>query len=77
MQVISSAAASGHYMLHSCLRKSLEKTQDAGEAHVMAMRTMMTMRIAPNLPRSATAAAGGTKPARTLIQMESDMGRDC
>ena len=45
--------------------------KNAREAHVMAMRMMMTMRMAPNLPRSATAAAGGTKPACTLTQMET------
>ena len=72
MHVISSAAASRDYMLHSCLQG-----KDAREAHVMAMRTMMTMRMAPNLPRSATAAAGGTKPACTLTQMDIELGRDC
>ena len=33
-------------------------------AYVMAMSTMMTMRMAPNLPSTATAAAGGTRPAK-------------
>ncbi len=51
--------------------RSIALGKNAREAHVMAMRMMMTMRMAPNLPRSATAAAGGTKPARTLTQMET------
>ena len=36
-------------------------------AYVMAIRMIMTMRMAPNLPSTATAAAGGTNPANTPI----------
>ena len=44
------------------LGERVEGKRDVRDAHVMAMRMMMTIMMAPALPRMATDAAGGTSP---------------
>ena len=48
----------------------LEGEQDVRDAHVMAIKMIMTIKMAPVLPSTATAAAGGTRPARQLFSIE-------